>query len=70
MNAKDIEETKEKKTNFQRWRETCNPRDYKKYSTARNQAKWEYRKGEKEFEKKLAHEAKQNSKSFLSLCPV
>ena len=29
MNTKASEKIKEKKKTFQRWRETCNPRDYK-----------------------------------------
>ena len=39
MNTKATEKIKEKKKTFQRCRETCNPRDYKKYTKARNQAK-------------------------------
>ena len=64
MNTKATEEIKEKKKTFQRWRETCNPRDYKKYTKARNQVKWECRRAERDFEQKLALESKQNPKAF------
>jgi len=45
-------EIKEKKTNFRSWGETCNPMDYQKYAKAKNQAKWECQKAEKDFHKK------------------
>ena len=36
LNAKASEKIKEIKMTFRRWRETCSPQDYKKYTKARN----------------------------------
>ena len=64
MTAKAREKVKWKKTAFSTWRSTRSGRDYKEYTKARNQAKWECRKAQRDFEKKLAKESKKNPKAF------
>ena len=64
MTAKALEKVKEKKKKFSTWRNSRDNTDYLLYSRARNQAKWEWRKAEKDFEKKIAREAKTNPKAF------
>ena len=68
MTAKALEKVKEKKKKFSTWRNSRDNTDYLLYSSARNQAKWECRKAEKDFEKdsekKIAREAKTNAKAF------
>ena len=64
MTAKALEKVKEKKKKFNTWRNSRDNTDYLLYSRARNQAKWECRKAEKDFEKKIAREAKTNPKAF------
>jgi len=46
--------------------ETKEGEDYNKYAKARNQARWTCRKMKKEFEKKIAQEAKTNPKAFYN----
>ena len=62
MIAKAREKVRLKKANFSTWRCTRSGQDYKQYTKARNQAKWEYRKEQKE--KKLSKESKKNPKAF------
>ena len=50
---------------FSTWSRTRRGQDYKYYTKARNQAKWECRKAQREFERKLAKECKQNPKAFF-----
>ena len=64
MTAKTLEKVKEKNKKFSTWRNSRDNTDYLLYSRARNQAKWECRKAEKDFEKKIAREAKTNPKAF------
>ena len=54
MTAKAREKARLKKAVLSTWRYTRSGQDYKQYTKARNQAKWEYRKAQKELEKKLA----------------
>ena len=49
---------KEKKKSFRQWRRSNDGKDYILYAKARNQVKWECRRAEKEFERKIASEAK------------
>ena len=53
-----------------RWRETCNPHDYKKYTKARNQKKWECRRAERDFWEKTHSRKQTKPQSFWSLCTV
>lgn len=55
---------KEKKKCFRQWRRSNDGKDYILYAKARNQAKWECRRAEKKFERKIASEAKTNPKAF------
>ena len=64
MTAKAREKVKTKNKTFHTWRRTRDGNDYRIYTKARNQAKWECRKAEREFEKKLAKECKDNPKAF------
>jgi len=60
--ARDKVRTKNKA--FSTWRQTRSGHDYISYTKARNQAKWECRKAQRDFEMKLAKESKQNPKAF------
>jgi len=64
MTAKAREKVKEKKKMFRIWKGSRDGKDYLKYAKARNQAKWACRQAEKDFEKKIASEAKSNPKAF------
>ena len=55
-----------KREAYQTWLRSQNPKDYDLYAKARNKAKSECRKGENEYQKKIAREAKKNPKLFYS----
>lgn len=57
---------KEKRKAFRKYMETREGIDYQKYAKARNQAKSTCRKAIKQYEKKIAKEAKTNPKAFYS----
>jgi predicted transcriptional regulator len=60
-----FEKLRTKKQAFQKWRNSHSSSDYKNYAKARNQAKNECRIAERDFERKLANEAKSNPKAFF-----
>ena len=64
MTARARLKVKEKKKCFRQWRRSIDGKDYLLYAKARNQAKWECRRAEKEFEQIIASEAKINPKAF------
>ena len=64
MNENAIKKVRKKHASWRRYVETKDGRDYVEYCKARNQAKWETRKAIREFEKKIAMEAKKNPKAF------
>jgi hypothetical protein len=64
LNGRALDKVRKKRHAFQRYLETREGEDYKAYAKARNQVKWEIKKAMKEFEKKIAQEAKSNPKAF------
>ena len=64
MNSKSLAKVKKKYHTFKRYMDSREGEDYLKYSQARNQSRWECRKAIRDFEKKIAAEAKKNPKSF------
>ena len=64
MTARARLKVKEKKKCFRQWRRSIDGKDYLLYAKARNQAKWECRRAEKEFEQIIASEAKINPKAL------
>ena len=54
----------EKKKTFRIWKRSGDEKDYLTYAKARNQAKWACRQAERDFEKRIASEAKTNPKAF------
>jgi len=64
MTNRAIEKVKEKNRSFTTWKRSRDGRDYLSYAKARNQAKWECRKAEKDFERKMSMESKANPKAF------
>ena len=65
MNGKALDKVRKKRQAFQRYLETQEGKEYKEYAKFRNQAKWEMKKAMKEFERKIAQEAKANPKAFF-----
>ena len=63
MNADALIRIKKKRAAFQRYLETKEGQDYCMYARARNQAKWACKKALRDFEKKIAKEAKSNPKA-------
>jgi hypothetical protein len=66
MNRNALTKVKKKTQAFKRYLQTREGVDYLQYARARNQARWECRKAEKDFERKIAMEAKQNPKAFFN----
>ena len=64
MTAKGQREGKIEESCFSTWRCTISGQDYKQQTKVRNQAKWECRKAQNKYEKKLAKEGKKNPKAF------
>ena len=64
MNQSSLSKVRKKHAAWKRYLETKSGEDYLKYTRARNQARRETRKAQKNFESKLAKEIKHNSKSF------
>ena len=55
---------KKKNQSYQRYLKTGDGCDSLAYARMKNQAKWECRRAEKEYERKIAKEAKGNPKAF------
>jgi hypothetical protein len=66
MNQTAIRKIKKKRHAYQRYLQTKEGSDYSAYAQARNQAKWACRKAVRDFERKLAQEAKTNPKAFYA----
>jgi len=66
MNSGVMAKLKQKRAAFKRYLETREGRDYQEFAKSRNQAKWEVRKAKREFEKKVALQAKTNPKAFYA----
>ncbi len=64
MTAKARSKVKEKKKTFRAWKRSADGKDYLTYAKARNQAKWACRQAERDFERRIAREAKTNPKAF------
>ena len=64
MNESALIKVKKKSAAYQRYRETKEGAEHELYARARNQARWATRRAKKEFEKKIAKEAKSNPKAF------
>ena len=64
MNQSALAKVKKKHHAWKRYLETTSGEDYLQYTKARNQAKWETRKAQKLYEKKIAKESKKNPKKF------
>ena len=64
MNPASLVKIRKKHAAWKRYLETKCGEDYLKYTRARNQARRETRKAQKEYESKLAKEVKFNNKSF------
>ncbi len=66
MTTKALQKVKKKNQSYKRYLETREGRDYLEYAKARNQAKGACRSAVKDFEKKIAREARDNPKAFFS----
>ena len=64
MTGQAIAKVKAKRKAWRNYLKTKSMNDYKIYAKLRNQARWETRRANSEFEKKIATEAKQNPKAF------
>ena len=64
MNKSALSKVKRKHHAWKRYLETKSGEAYLQYTRARNQARWETRKAQREFEKKIAKESKKNPKKF------
>ena len=64
MNEAALAKVKKKTAAYKRYKETKEGADQVLYARARNQARWATRNAKKEFEKKIAKEAKSNPKAF------
>ena len=65
MNDKALCKIREKNSAFKMYMESRDGKDYQKYATARNQAKWECRKAVRDMERKIAADSRQNPKAFF-----
>ena len=66
MTEKVLEKVRSKKAAFKTYQRTANEEDYRKYVRFRNQSRWETRKVKRDFEMKIAKEAKENPKAFYN----
>lgn len=66
MNDEALAKVRKKSAAYKRYLETKEGEDYNQYARARNQARWACRRMKKEFEKKIAQEAKTNPKAFYN----
>ena len=57
MTRTAIQKVKDKDKLFKIWRSSREGADHKKYTRARNQAKWECQRAERDFEMKIAKES-------------
>ncbi len=64
MDKNAFTKVRKKHQSFNRYKETLEGQVYDVYARARNQAKWECTKIKKQYEAKLAEEAKKNPKAF------
>lgn len=64
MNETALKKVRKKHAAWRRFVTTKDGKDYTAYCRARNHAKWETTKAVKEFEKRVAKEAKRNLKAF------
>ena len=64
MNKEALVKVRRKHAAWKRYLETKDGEDYLKYTKARNQARWETRKSQREYEKKVAKDVKKNPKAF------
>ena len=67
MNTHVIEKVKEKSRKYKKYRSTHDGVDYLACARIRNQARWECRKANKQFESSLAKEAKRNPQGSVQL---
>ena len=65
MNKEVLSKVKAKNVAYTKYRQSLEDTDHKAYTRARNQARWECRKAQTLYEKKLAKEAKSNPKAFF-----
>ncbi len=65
INSTALVIVKKKSSTYKRYMETKEGKHYCEYAKARNWAKWDCRSALKEFEKKIAKEAKDNAKAFF-----
>ena len=66
MDANTNAKVKSKDTAYQKFVHSRDKKDWNSYARIRNQARWETRKAKREFEKKIAKEAKINPKTFFN----
>ena len=64
MNDKAYKKFRQKYFSHKRYRETPEGESYNNYARDRNQTRWEVKRAVRDYEKKLAYEAKQNPKAF------
>jgi hypothetical protein len=64
MNDRAMTKVRKKYAAWRRYIDTMDGKDYEEYCRARNQARWEIRKAQKEFEESIVRNIKENPKPF------